>query len=91
MQVADFTQVLQQLPSNSLLAAAFVTYLGREAEDVRQAAVAQWCTLLGRPPSWHLAGFLSSETELLTWKTEGLRLLLLLRLLLCKLHKIVFY
>ena len=72
VQVADFTQVLQQLPNNSLLAAAFVTYLGREAEDGRQAAVAQWCDLLGRPPSWSLTGFLSSETELLTWKTEGL-------------------
>lgn len=84
-QVADFAQVLQQLPSNSLLAAAFVTYLGREAEEGRQAAVTHWCSLLGSPPSWSLTGFLSSETELLTWKTEGLSLLWLL---LCKVHRL---
>lgn len=84
-QVADFAQVLQQLPGNSLLAAAFVTYLGREAEEARQAAVTHWCNLLGRPPSWSLTGFLSSETELLTWKTEGL---LLLQLLLGKVHRL---
>ncbi|KAL3130926.1 hypothetical protein ABBQ38_000251 [Trebouxia sp. C0009 RCD-2024] len=73
-QVANFTQVLQELPSNSLLAAAFVTYLGREPEDGRQAAVAQWCSTLGRPSAWSLTGFLSSETELLTWKAEGVQL-----------------
>lgn len=74
VQVASFTQVLQQLPSNSLLAAAFVTYLGREPEDARQAAVAEWCSALGRPASWSLTAFLSSETELLTWKAEGVGL-----------------
>ena len=75
-QVAEFTEVLQQLPMSSLLAAAFVTYLGRDPEYVRQAALAQWCTLLGVPDSWRLTGFLSSETELLTWKAEGMHAVL---------------
>ena len=70
-QVAEFTQVLQQLPSGSLLAAAFITYLGGEPEDVRQATLTQWCADLKVSPPWSLIKFLASETELLTWKSQG--------------------
>ena len=72
LQVAEFTQVLQQLPSSSLLAAAFITYLGGEPENVRQASLTHWCASLGISGSWSLIKFLASETELLTWKTEGM-------------------
>ena len=72
-QVADFTQVLQQLPVNCMLGAAFITYLGKEPEDVRQAAVTQWSADLGVPSPWSLTALLASETELLTWKTQGQR------------------
>ena len=71
LQVAEFTSVLQHLPTNSLLAAAFITYLGREPEDVRQVSLGQWCSDLRLPAPWSLIKFLASETELLTWKTEG--------------------
>ena len=73
LQVAEFTQVLQQLPVNCMLAAAFITYLGKEPEDVRQAAVAQWSADLGVLAHWSLTALLASETELLTWKTQGER------------------
>ena len=71
LQVAEFAQVLQQLPTDCLLAAAFITYLGKEAEDVRQAAVTQWCSDLGATTPWSLTALLASETELLTWKSQG--------------------
>lgn len=48
-----------------------MTYLGAEPEDTRQSVLAQWTQELGLKPSWSLAPFMSSERELLTWKTEG--------------------
>lgn len=69
--MAEFTQVLQHLPTGSLLAAAFITYLGGEPEDVRQATLTQWCADLKVSPPWSLIKFLASETELLTWKSQG--------------------
>lgn len=69
--MAEFTQVLQQLPTGSLLAAAFITYLGGEPEDVRQATLTQWYADLKVSPPWSLIKFLASETELLTWKSQG--------------------
>ncbi|KAL0047749.1 hypothetical protein WJX82_010930, partial [Trebouxia sp. C0006] len=71
-QVAEFTQVLQQLPTGALLAAAFITYLGKEPEDVRQAKLTQWVSDLKMGSPWSLTKFLASETEQLTWKTQGL-------------------
>ena len=73
LQVADFTQVLQQLPVSCMLAAAFITYLGKEPEIIRQAAVTQWSADLGVLTPWSLTALLASETELLTWKTQGER------------------
>ena len=74
LQVAEFTQVLQQLPTGALLAAAFITYLGKEAEDVRQAKLTQWCVDVKVAARWSLIKFLASETEQLTWKTQGTQL-----------------
>ena len=71
LQVAEFTQVLHQLPTGALLAAAFITYLGKEPEDVRQAKLTQWCVDVKMASSWSLTKFLASETEQLTWKTQG--------------------
>lgn len=71
LQVAEFTQVLQQLPTGALLAAAFITYLGKEPEDVRQAKLTQWCTDVKMAVPWSLIRFLASESEQLTWKTQG--------------------
>jgi hypothetical protein len=71
LQVAEFTQVLQQLPTGALLAAAFITYLGKEPEDVRQAKLTQWCVDLKLAAPWSLIKFLPSETEQLAWKPQG--------------------
>ena len=72
LQVALFAQTLQELPISSLVAAAFMTYLGAESEDARQSVLTQWVQKLGLIQSWSLVSFLSSEREMLTWKTEGL-------------------
>lgn len=66
-----FAQTLQQLPVSSLLAAAFMTYLGAEPEDTRQLVLAQWAQQLGLDTTWSFTPFMSSERELLTWKAEG--------------------
>lgn len=70
-QVEGLTEALTQLPSHSLLAAAFVAYLGDQPEDFRRRKLGEWkkrCNIA----EFDLLTFLSSESELLKWKAEGL-------------------
>lgn len=61
----------QQLPLNSLMAAAFVTYLPSHAEDVRADHLRTWARIL-RLEAFDLKYFLSTESEMLEWKAQGL-------------------
>ena len=70
-QVGELEDELKQLPWKSLLAAAFITYLSQAPEDERREKLAEW---LGhtRLESFNLCQFLSTESEQLKWKAEGL-------------------
>ena len=55
----------------ALLAAGFITYMSAASEDVRQASLSKWQKMLG-VTSFDLRRFLSTESEQLIWKSEGL-------------------
>ena len=70
-QVDELSHEVEQLPTCSLLAAAFLTYLSNAPEDERQSKMAQWTEMVGLN-GFELRSFLSSEKEQLLWKGEGL-------------------
>jgi dynein heavy chain 2, cytosolic len=74
-QACENSQALQSLPGCSALAAAFVTYAPAESEGTRARLMASWRALDGMDvvPTFDVLRFLSSESELLQWKCEGLQ------------------
>jgi len=60
LQLAELSEDLKQLPVNSLLAAAFITYLSFAPEDVRQPLMAEWQDLFGMK-NFSFTTFLGSE------------------------------
>ena len=70
-QVGVFHREMTELPLYSQLAASFITYLGPSPEDVRVNHVQQWSKEVG-VDGFDLARFLSTESEQLLWKAEGL-------------------
>ncbi len=70
-QVGELAKELEQLPRKAVLAAGFITYLSQAPEDQRRAMLTSWMTHLGLD-SFNLRQFLSSESEQLSWKGEGL-------------------
>ncbi|KAF5224191.1 hypothetical protein ECC02_002777 [Trypanosoma cruzi] len=60
------------LPRRALLSAAFMTYIAKETEDVRQRYFKQWSDRLNFPSAVTVTGFMRSESDLLQWKSEGL-------------------
>ena len=70
-QVGELDEELKQLPWKSLLAAAFITYLSQSSEDERRSRLAEWLEHTGLE-SFNLRQFLSTESEQLKWKAEGL-------------------
>lgn len=70
-QVSSLENKLHALPLDSLLAAGFIAYLPSLPEDQRQDALRQWTSYLG-VERFDLRRFMSSESEMLTWKAEGL-------------------
>lgn len=71
LQLTELSQDLKQLPVNSLLAAAFITYLSLAPEDLRQSLITEWQDLLD-VNNFSFATFLGSEKEQLQWLSEGL-------------------
>jgi dynein heavy chain 2 len=59
------------VPIKSLLASAYITYLGSENENSRERNLLQWCGGL-RVESFNIRTFLATEAQLLTYKKEGL-------------------
>lgn len=70
-QVAELQKQLDHLPKLALLSAAFVTYLSSKPEDERAEYLKEWSTKLAIE-KFDLRRFLCTESELLTWKAEGL-------------------
>ena len=72
-QVAELQRQLDQLPKLSLLSAAFITYLSSKPEDERVEYLRDWLAKLAMDAkSFDMRRFLCNESELLTWKAEGL-------------------
>lgn len=70
-QVGELAKELQQLPKRTVLAAGFVTYLSQAPEDQRRSMLSDWMNSMGLG-SFNLRKFISSESEQLLWKGEGL-------------------
>ena len=72
-QVNQLNDKVQQLPRQALLAAAAITYLSQAPEDERREKMQQWIALVGlQKEGFEMRSFLSSESDQLTWKAEGL-------------------
>lgn len=59
------------VPARSLISSAYQTYMGSMNEIVREKTLQEWTSAL-RMPDFNFRSFLSSETQMLTWKKEGL-------------------
>mmetsp|Transcript_41826 Transcript_41826/g.82044 ORF Transcript_41826/g.82044 Transcript_41826/m.82044 type:complete len:4055 (+) Transcript_41826:307-12471(+) len=70
-QTANLASQIESLPSHSLLAAGFVTYLSGFAEDFRRKMMGDWMKKFNIP-SFNLMSFMTTESETLQWKAEGL-------------------
>lgn len=70
-QVKTLSQGLDALTYNAMLAAAFTAYLGGCPEDQRRACLVEWQEKVGLKDFEYMS-FMSSESELLQWKQEGL-------------------
>uniref|UniRef100_A0A665UBA6 Dynein cytoplasmic 2 heavy chain 1 n=1 Tax=Echeneis naucrates TaxID=173247 RepID=A0A665UBA6_ECHNA len=62
---------LDTLPMRAILAAAFITYLSAAPEDQRKQCLEKWM-VQSRLQKFDLRSFLSSESEQLIWKSQGL-------------------
>ena len=65
------SQELKELPLRALLASAFITYMSSAPEDVRHQCLETWKEYVG-VRLFDLRRFLSTESEQLIWKGEGL-------------------
>lgn len=70
-EVRLIKEINSTTPKQALVAAAFMTYLGKEPEEVRDRLVKLWCARFSLEPV-KLPLFLRSEGELLQFKAEGL-------------------
>lgn len=70
-KVGELTKEIEHLPLRSQLSAAYLNYLGAQPEDVRRSYKGLWCELAGLE-EFDMRGFLSSESQMLVWKGEGL-------------------
>ncbi|KAJ1562887.1 Cytoplasmic dynein 2 heavy chain 1 [Nowakowskiella sp. JEL0078] len=83
IQIKSINEGLNYLPKNVLLSAAFVTYLGGSSVDRRAKILQDWKKIAGfipNPsnssgpfiPEFNLLKVMSTESEQLVWKSEGL-------------------
>ena len=72
-QVGELAQEMELLPKRSLVAAGFITYLSKAPEDERRLKLGEWLDRVGLDPqTFSIRRFLSTESEQLIWKGEGL-------------------
>ncbi|KAJ3270644.1 Cytoplasmic dynein 2 heavy chain 1 [Terramyces sp. JEL0728] len=72
IQSQELETCLKHLPRDAMLSAAFIVYLAGAPEDHRQKAVESWCMITNRTDPFDFRNIMSTESELLIWKTEGL-------------------
>ena len=70
-QVRALSEDVVALPLKMMLAAAFITYLAPHPEEKRATYLAEWARDIGLE-GFDLPRFLSSESEMLLWKAQGL-------------------
>jgi len=70
-QVKDIKRDAELLSTHTCLAAAYCTYLGHFDEDLRAKANTLWCEKRGID-GFDFLRIMSTESELLTWKSQGL-------------------
>nr|ADI46856.1 DHC1bf [Volvox carteri f. nagariensis] len=70
-QVGTLAEQLKELPLSTLLAAAFITYAPSHPEEYRHRILKEWTSYLNLG-EFDVCRFLSSESEMLKWKAEGL-------------------
>lgn len=71
-QVTDLNEQMKLLPKLSLISAGFITYLAGQSEDKRLESMNKWKKLLQIDDKFDVRKFLSSESDELTWKSQGL-------------------
>jgi dynein heavy chain 2 len=71
-QVKDLDEQLKILPKLSLLSAGFITYLASQSEDKRLDYINKWKQTLNVDEKFDVRKFLSTESEQLVWKSQGL-------------------
>ena len=70
-EVENMEQDLKRVPYFCLLGAAFITYLSNAPEDIRKKSLEKWQSMFNIR-RFELKHFLSSEREMLQWRSEGL-------------------
>ncbi|KAJ9505746.1 hypothetical protein QJQ45_029247, partial [Haematococcus lacustris] len=70
-QVGTLEEELVSAPMAALLTSAFITYLPSKPEDVRSSMQQHWGSHLALP-DYSFTRFMSSESQMLQWKAEGL-------------------
>lgn len=70
-QIISLEQELALVPVKSLLSSAYITYLGQANESMREKVLHEWLSMI-RITEFNFRTFLSTESQLLTWKKEGL-------------------
>ena len=70
-KVKELTDITVELPSRSQLASAFVTYMGSQPEDIRRKYLKKWSQLM-TIEEFDFRKFVSTESQQLVWKGEGL-------------------
>lgn len=69
--LSEIKSGLKNVPYHSLLAAAFITYLSNKDEAVREEKLKMWQSML-KVSHFSLVDFLSDESEILEFVSEGL-------------------
>ena len=59
------------VPVRSLISSGYITYMGRQNETVRENTIREWISAM-KIQDYNFRNFLSTETQMLTWKKEGL-------------------
>lgn len=71
-QVQELDKQLKSLPRLALLSAGFITYLAGQSEDKRVTFMDRWREFLKVDDKFDVRKFLSTESEQLVWKGQGL-------------------
>ncbi|OQS05963.1 dynein heavy chain [Thraustotheca clavata] len=71
-QVKDLEHRVVELPLKLLMASGFTTFLGQCSEDKRASIAKGWDESIDSPTIFDYRKLMSSESEMLTWKSLGL-------------------